>query len=79
MQQPSQSNLKILLGAFIGLLVLGVVFIIVSVATLSSDNSLECADFKTGPCVDYWITQDETFCCSPNSIICYAKFYCNGD
>ena len=58
MQQPSQSNLKILLGAFIGLLVLGVVFIIVSVATLSSDNSLECADFKSGPCDDYWITQD---------------------
>ncbi len=71
---------KILLGTSIGLFLLGVVFIIVSTATLYSDNELNCL-FLNGPCLGLIIPQDSDFCC-PLTIYeatCYAKFYCNGD
>jgi hypothetical protein len=77
-KQNMQQNLKILLGTAIGFFVLGAIFIIVSTATLSSDNELSCL-FFTGPCIGYVIPQDSDFCCASFDYMCYAKFYCNGD
>ena len=71
-------NLKILLIAAIGLFLLGIAFIIVSTVTLYNDNELTCI-FSTGPCIGYVFPQDDNFCCSLFSKICFAKFYCNGD
>lgn len=79
MQNTALKNLKIMLAIGVGFLVLGVILVIVSVVTLSKDNDLQCSSFKTGVCAGYSLTQDETFCCGYSSIICYAKFYCNGD
>ncbi len=69
---------KILLGASIGLFLLGVILIIVSTATLYSDNELNCF-FSSGQCIGYIIPQDSDFCCPIIGDTCYAKFYCNGD
>ncbi len=71
-------NLKILLATAISLFVVGIIFIVVSSATLSKDNDLICL-FTDGPCVGYIIQQDSNFCCPIIGDTCYAKFYCNGD
>ena len=72
------TSLKIILGAAVGLSLLGIIFIVVSTATLFSDNELDCL-FLDGPCLGYIIPQDSDFCCPLFGNVCYAKFYCNGD
>lgn len=75
-----KTSAKILLGASIGLFILGIVFIIISTSTLYSDNELNCL-FVNGPCLGFIVPQNFDFCC-PLSVYadtCYAKFYCNGD